>query len=75
LVTQNSDTILYCVEYPRLVLLLQIGSHVHLDSRPPGKNLTPMFQAQFRNLEVAAGVAALAIGLGLLFADKFKLKK
>jgi hypothetical protein len=63
---KNSNVILYLLEYSDRISLLQISTHAHLESRPPGKNLLALFGVQLRKLEakIAGKVAGRGSGAG-----------
>jgi hypothetical protein len=48
---KHSDTLLFLIQYPDLVLLLESNSHVHFGTTPKGKNIVALVQAWFRALE------------------------
>jgi hypothetical protein len=72
LVRQNSDDILYCIEYPRLVLMLQVSGHVPLDNPEAAANLAAEFHKQAEELSIyqALGRAIRALGVWLGIARK-----
>jgi hypothetical protein len=72
LVQQNSDIILYCIEYRSLVLLLQVSGHVHLDAEPPGKELLPSLTRELVELSSyqREGQAVRSLGIWLGIARK-----
>lgn len=48
---KGSDTLVFLVQYVDRVVLLETNSHMHLRTRPAGKNILALSQSWFRALE------------------------
>lgn len=60
---QDSDVLLYAVEYPDQVVLLQINTHIHFRSKPVGRLLESLFGLHLSKTDaavLAAGATAIA---------------
>jgi hypothetical protein len=70
LVRQNSDVILYCIEYRQMVLLLQVSGHVALDDADAGEAMFLETQQQLHELSIyqrlGQAIRALGVFLGIL---------
>ena len=70
LVRQNSDIILYCIEYRQMVLLLQVSGHVALDDEAAGEAMFLETRQQLRELSIyqrlGQAIRALGVALGVL---------
>lgn len=60
---QNSDVLLYVVEYTSAVLLLQINGHIHFRTRPAGKLLRQLYGSEMTRLGAAAALAGIATAI------------
>jgi len=49
---KHSDVILFLIQYPEQVVLLETNSHIHLDQHPPGKNVLALSQSWLGRLEI-----------------------
>ena len=47
---QNSDDILYCIEFKHLVVMLQVSGHANLDIDPPGERLLAEYAHRIHEL-------------------------
>lgn len=69
---RGSDIIVYLAEFDTWVELLEINTHVHLESEPRGKEL----KGRFRSAAVAGAAAAGAVvAMATAKAAKLKSKK
>ena len=55
---KDSDVLVFLVQYPDRVVLLETNSHVHFRTQPAGKNIVALSQAWLANLEHEMAEAA-----------------
>ena len=60
---EDSDVLVFLIQYANRVVLLETNTHVHFRTQPAGKNIVALTQAWFQTLEndmAAATAAAVA---------------
>jgi hypothetical protein len=55
---KGSDVLVFLIQYPDRVVLLETNTHVHFRTQPAGKNILALTQSWLRNLEREMAEAA-----------------